>query len=193
MSTEVKVPTLGESVSEATIGQWLKQPGETVALDEPIASLETDKVAIEVNAPVAGVLSQQLAAVGDTVTVSAIIAVIEEGAAGAAAPKAAAPAAAAPAPVAAPVTAAPAAGESTDPAVLSPAVRRAVLEYGIDPATIKGTGKDGRITKEDVVAAAQTKAASGAPTVPAAVAAPANERREERAGKCRSAHHLQRR
>jgi 2-oxoglutarate dehydrogenase E2 component (dihydrolipoamide succinyltransferase) len=93
MSTEVKVPTLGESVSEATIGQWLKQPGETVALDEPIASLETDKVAIEVNAPVAGVLSQQLAAVGDTVTVSAIIAVIEEGAAGAA-PKAAAPAAA---------------------------------------------------------------------------------------------------
>ncbi|WCT76101.1 2-oxoglutarate dehydrogenase complex dihydrolipoyllysine-residue succinyltransferase [Novosphingobium humi] len=181
MSTEVKVPTLGESVSEATIGQWLKQPGETVALDEPIASLETDKVAIEVNAPVAGVLSQQLAAVGDTVTVSAIIAVIEEGAAGAAAPKAAAPAAAAPAPVAAaPVAAAPAAGESTDPAVLSPAVRRAVLEYGIDPATIKGTGKDGRITKEDVVAAAQTKAASGAPTVPAAVAAPANERREER-------------
>ncbi|WJS97435.1 2-oxoglutarate dehydrogenase complex dihydrolipoyllysine-residue succinyltransferase [Novosphingobium humi] len=181
MSTEVKVPTLGESVSEATIGQWLKQPGETVALDEPIASLETDKVAIEVNAPVAGVLSQQLAAVGDTVTVSAIIAVIEEGAAGAAAPKAAAPAAAAPAPVAAaPVAAAPAAGESTDPAVLSPAVRRAVLEYGIDPATIKGTGKDGRITKEDVVAAAQSKAASGAPTVPAAVAAPANERREER-------------
>ncbi|MBB3955829.1 2-oxoglutarate dehydrogenase complex dihydrolipoyllysine-residue succinyltransferase [Novosphingobium sediminicola] len=178
MSTEVKVPTLGESVSEATIGQWLKQPGEAVALDEPIASLETDKVAIEVNSPVAGVLSQQLAAVGDTVTVSAIIAVIEEGAAGAAAPKAAAPVAAAAAP--APVAAAPAAAESNDPAVLSPAVRRAVLEYGIDPATIKGTGKDGRITKEDVVAAAQTKAASGAPTVPAAVAAPANERREER-------------
>ncbi|WDF71013.1 2-oxoglutarate dehydrogenase complex dihydrolipoyllysine-residue succinyltransferase [Novosphingobium sp. KACC 22771] len=178
MSTEVKVPTLGESVSEATIGQWLKQPGEAVALDEPIASLETDKVAIEVNAPVAGVLGQQLAAVGDTVTVSAIIAVIEEGAAAAAAPKAAAPVAAAVAP--APVVAAPAAAESSDPAVLSPAVRRAVLEYGIDPATIKGTGKDGRITKEDVVAAAQTKAASGAPTVPAAVAAPANERREER-------------
>ena len=180
MSTEVKVPTLGESVSEATIGQWLKQPGEAVALDEPIASLETDKVAIEVNAPVAGVLSQHLAAVGDTVTVSAIIAVIEEGAAGAAAPKAAAPAAA-PAPVAAaPVAAAPAAGESSDPAVLSPAVRRAVLEYGIDPATIKGTGKDGRITKEDVVAAAQAKAATGAPVVPATVAAPVNERREER-------------
>jgi len=177
MSTEVKVPTLGESVSEATIGQWLKQPGEAVALDEPIASLETDKVAIEVNSPVAGVLSQQLAAVGDTVTVSAIIAVIEEGAAGAA-PKAAAPVAVAAAP--APVAAAPVAGESSDPAVLSPAVRRAVLEYGIDPATIKGTGKDGRITKEDVVAAAQTKAASGAPTVPAAVAAPVNERREER-------------
>ncbi|HZV11504.1 MAG TPA: biotin/lipoyl-containing protein, partial [Novosphingobium sp.] len=66
MSTEVKVPTLGESVSEATIGQWLKQPGEAVALDEPIASLETDKVAIEVNAPVAGVLTAQLAEVGAT-------------------------------------------------------------------------------------------------------------------------------
>ncbi len=182
MSTEVKVPTLGESVSEATIGQWLKQPGEAVALDEPIASLETDKVAIEVNAPVAGVLSQQLAAVGDTVTVDAIIAVIEAGAAGAA-PKAAAPAAA-PAPASAaapaPVAAAPAAGESTDPAVLSPAVRRAVLEYGIDPATIKGTGKDGRITKEDVVAAAQAKGASPAPVAAAPVAAPANDRREER-------------
>ncbi|HZU63242.1 MAG TPA: 2-oxoglutarate dehydrogenase complex dihydrolipoyllysine-residue succinyltransferase [Novosphingobium sp.] len=177
MSTEVKVPTLGESVSEATIGQWLKQPGEAVALDEPIASLETDKVAIEVNAPVAGVLTAQLAEVGATVTVSAIIATIEAGAA-AAAPAAkpaaapAAPAAVAPVPVAA-------AAEATDPAVLSPAVRRAVLEYGIDPSTVKGTGKDGRITKEDVIAAAANKAAS--PAAAASVpAAPANERREER-------------
>ena len=83
MTTEVKVPTLGESVSEATIGQWLKAPGEAVALDEPIASLETDKVAIEVNAPVAGVMGQQLAAVGDTVTVGAIIATLEAGGAAA--------------------------------------------------------------------------------------------------------------
>ena len=174
MTTEVKVPTLGESVSEATIGQWLKQPGEAVALDEPIASLETDKVAIEVNATVAGVMGQQLAAVGDTVTVGAVIATLEAGGA-AAAPAAAKPATAAPAPVAA----APAAAESSDPAVLSPAVRRAVLEYGIDPSTIKGTGKDGRITKEDVVAAAASQPKGAAP-VAAAVAAPANDRREER-------------
>ncbi|HWW58217.1 MAG TPA: biotin/lipoyl-containing protein, partial [Sphingopyxis sp.] len=94
MSTEVKVPTLGESVTEATIGEWLKKPGEAVALDEPIASLETDKVAVEVPSPVAGVMGQQLAAVGDTVNVGAAIATIEAGGA-AAAP---APAAAAPAP-----------------------------------------------------------------------------------------------
>ena len=76
MSTEVKVPTLGESVTEATIGEWLKKPGEAVALDEPIASLETDKVAVEVPSPVAGVMGQQLAAVGDTVNVGATIATV---------------------------------------------------------------------------------------------------------------------
>lgn len=181
MSTEVKVPTLGESVSEATIGQWLKKPGETVALDEPIASLETDKVAIDVPAPVAGVLGAQLFPEGATVTVSAVIATIEAaGSAGAAAPAAAAPAPAAAAPVTPVAPAASAPVENTDPAVLSPSVRRAVLEYGIDPATIKGTGKDGRITKEDVVAAAQAKPVSAAPAVSAPVAAPGNERREER-------------
>jgi len=183
MSSEVKVPTLGESVSEATIGQWLKQPGEAVALDEPIASLETDKVAIEVNSPVAGILSAQLVPAGETVTVGAVIATIEEGATAAAKPAApaAAPKAAAPAPVAAAAPVAPSepAAESSDPAVLSPAVRRAVLEYGIDPATIKGTGKDGRITKEDVIAAAAAKPAS-APVAAAPAAAPANARREER-------------
>jgi len=199
MSTEVKVPTLGESVSEATIGQWLKQPGEAVAADEPIASLETDKVAIDVMAPHAGVLGQQLAKEGETVTVGALIATIEEGSGAPAAPKAAAPAPApapaapapaapAPAPAAAPSPApapAPAADDASGgAAVLSPAVRRAVLEYGIDPATIKGSGKDGRITKDDVVAAAQAKAASPAPAVsaPAAApsAAPAAGRNEER-------------
>jgi len=175
MSTEVKVPVLGESVSEATIGQWLKQPGEAVALDEPIASLETDKVAIEVNAPAAGVLGQHLAAVGDTVVVGALIATIEAG--GAAVTAAPAPAAATPA---APVAPAEAATESADPAVLSPAVRRAVLEYGIDPATIKGTGKDGRITKEDVVAAAQAKPVSPAASVSVPATVAVNDRREER-------------
>lgn len=176
MSTEVKVPTLGESVAEATIGEWLKQPGEAVAMDEPIASLETDKVAVEVTAPVAGVMGQYLAQVGDNVSVGAVIATIEAGSGAAAAPAAAAPAAAAPAVMPTAATPAPAA---SDAAVLSPAVRRAVLKHGIDPATVKGTGKDGRLTKEDVVAAAQAKTAAPAPA-PTPAAAPAGGRGEER-------------
>jgi 2-oxoglutarate dehydrogenase E2 component (dihydrolipoamide succinyltransferase) len=187
MSTEVKVPTLGESVTEATIGEWLKKPGEAVALDEPIASLETDKVAVEVPSPVAGVMGQQLAAVGDTVNVGAAIATIEAGGA-AAVPAAAAPApapaakaeAAAPAPAA---TAAPA-GESVDTVTtMSPAVRRLVLEHGVDPTKIQGSGKDGRLTKEDVLAAANNApAAAPAPAVVAAapVASGAPGRHEER-------------
>ena len=180
MSIEVKVPTLGESVSEATVGQWLKQPGEAVALDEPIASLETDKVAVDVPAPAAGVMGAHLVKEGDTVSVGALLATIE---AAGSAPVAAAPAAAAPA--AAPAAAAPAApaAADADAAALSPAVRRAVLEHGIDPSTVKGTGKDGRLTKEDVLAAAQAKAAAPAPaavSAPAAAAAPAAGRNEER-------------
>jgi 2-oxoglutarate dehydrogenase E2 component (dihydrolipoamide succinyltransferase) len=202
MSSEVKVPTLGESVSEATIGQWLKQPGEAVAADEPIASLETDKVAIDVMAPQAGVMGQQLAKEGDTVVVGALIATIEDGSGTAAAPKAAASPAPAPSPAPSPAPAAasapaqtagqqaPASGSApaqddvgSGAAVLSPAVRRAVLEYGIDPSKVKGTGKDGRITKDDVLAAAQAKSAQAAPSVSAPAApAPAStgERREER-------------
>jgi 2-oxoglutarate dehydrogenase E2 component (dihydrolipoamide succinyltransferase) len=186
MSIEVKVPTLGESVSEATVGQWLKKPGEAVALDEPIVSLETDKVAVEVPAPAAGVLGALVANEGDTVNVGALLALIEDSvaAAGAQAP---APRTEAPVPSAsaseAPA-AAPAAAPSGDAAALSPAVRRAVLEYGIDPSTVKGTGKDGRLTKEDVMAAAAAKQASPAPAVsapaaaaPAAVAGGRNEER----------------
>jgi len=195
MTIEVKVPTLGESVTEATIGQWLKQPGEPVKLDEPIASLETDKVAIEVNAPAAGTMGQQLFAAGANVSVGALLATIEDSVvpAGAQAPTLrtepapAAPAAPAAAPVPAAPAAAPAAAPTGEAIALSPAVRRAVLEYGIDPATVKATGKDGRLTKEDVIAAAQAKAASPAPAVSApaaaaaaATAAPAGERREER-------------
>ncbi len=181
MSTEVKVPTLGESVAEATIGEWLKKPGEAVALDEPIASLETDKVAVEVPSPVAGVMGQYQAQVGDNVAVGAVIATIEAGS-GAAAP---APAAAAPAPAPAPAPAAAAAAPAgDDAAALSPAVRRAVLEHGIDPASVKGTGKDGRITKEDVLAAAAAKSAAPAPAAaaaaPAAAPATAGDRGEER-------------
>ena len=86
MATDVKVPTLGESITEATIGQWLKKPGDTVALDEPIASLETDKVSVEVPSPVAGTLAEQLFGEGDTVEVGAIIARVGEGGAAAATP-----------------------------------------------------------------------------------------------------------
>ncbi len=189
MSTEVKVPVLGESVAEATIGEWLKQPGQAVALDEPIASLETDKVAIEVTATVAGVMGQQLAKVGDNVAVGAVIATIEDGSPAAGAEpvaerkdaEPALPADTKPAPEA--VLAKTAASDAATS--LSPAVRRAVLEAGIDPATIKGTGKDGRLTKEDVVAAAQAKSAKSAPVAAAAAApapasAPTGERGEER-------------
>lgn len=177
MSTEVKVPTLGESVAEATIGEWLKQPGEPVALDEPIASLETDKVAVEVPSPVAGVMGQHLAKVGDNVSVGAVIATVEDGVAGAAP---IAERTEAPVPPASDSTAP---KDTTDAAVLSPAVRRAVLEHGVDPTAIKGTGKDGRLTKEDVLAAAAAKSAAPAPAVTAAPApAPvaAGDRGEER-------------
>jgi len=178
MSTEVKVPTLGESVTEATIGEWLKKPGEAVAVDEPIASLETDKVAVEVPSPVAGVMGQQVVAVGDTVNVGAVIATIEAGDGKAAAPASApAPAPAAKAETAAPApaaTAAPAAAEESVDTVttMSPAVRRLVLEHGVDPTKIKGSGKDGRLTKEDVLAAANA-APEAAPAPAAAAPAPA--------------------
>ena len=177
MASEVKVPTLGESVTEATVGQWLKQPGEAVALDEPICSLETDKVAVDVPSPVAGVMGQQLVKEGDTVEVGAVIGVIEDAGAGTAAAAPAKAAAAAPAPATA--EAAPAGDAPT----LSPAVRRAVLEHGIDPTKVVGTGKDGRITKEDVVEAAKkagdTPAAAATGAAPAA-AASGPARQEER-------------
>ena len=165
MSTEVKVPTLGESVTEATIGEWLKQPGDAVAVDEPIASLETDKVAVEVPSPVAGVMGQQVAAVGDTVNVGAVIAVIEAGAGKAAAPAAKAEAAA-------PAPAATAEEHGDGVTTLSPAVRRLVLEHGVDPTKIKGSGKDGRLTKEDVLAAASAAPDAAAPAATPAAAAP---------------------
>ena len=199
MATEVKVPTLGESITEATLGAWLKQPGEPVGADEAIASLETDKVAVEVPSPIAGTMGSQSVKEGDTVSVGAVIAMIEAGA-GAAAQPPQSPAAkeAAPAPaVIAPLTPEPAvkpelagsAPSADDNRTLSPAVRRAVLEHGLDPTAIKGTGKDGRLTKDDVLAAAQSVSAK-APSAPAApppsAAAPApaapdvDGRKEER-------------
>jgi 2-oxoglutarate dehydrogenase E2 component (dihydrolipoamide succinyltransferase) len=178
MATEVKVPVLGESVTEATVGQWLKKPGEAVALDEPICSLETDKVAVDVPSPVAGVMGQQLVKEGDTVNVGALIAMIEEGGAAAASPAPAAASAPAAAPAAAaPVPAASApADEDGGNLTLSPAVRRLVLEHGLDPSKIKGSGKDGRLTKDDVmaaVAAGTAKAAAATPAAAPAASAPA--------------------
>ena len=191
MATEVKVPTLGESVSEATIGEWLKQPGDAVKVDEPIASLETDKVAVEVPSPVSGTLGEHKVKVGDTVEVGAVIATIEDGVAAGESTSVE------------PRDEAPPQEEAIDEELealpgdagsdeihMSPAVRRAVIEHGVDPTTIKGSGKDGRLTKEDVLAAAQAKKAAPAPSTsapapapspaPSPAPAPSGERREER-------------
>ena len=195
MATEITVPALGESVTEGSIGEWLKQPGDAVAADEPICSLETDKVAIDVPSPDAGVMSEHRAAVGDTVEVGAVIAIIEAGATGAAT-KGEEPARAQQMRAegkderASQTREVGAGADSTGGAqTLSPAVRRAVLEHGVDPSTIKGTGKDGRLTKEDVIAAAQLKKDGPKGDTPAPAPAPASatpapaasgERREER-------------
>ncbi|MFZ5608079.1 MAG: 2-oxoglutarate dehydrogenase complex dihydrolipoyllysine-residue succinyltransferase [Pseudomonadota bacterium] len=167
MATEIKVPQLGESITEATIGKWLKAVGEAVALDEPVAELETDKVAMEVNAPAAGVLREIIAQEGDTVEIGALIGTIDEaGGAGMTPPSTK------PAPAAA--KQAKAADEAGDKS-LSPAVRKLIAEHGLDPAAIAGTGKDGRLLKADVLAAAEnakTKPASSAKAKPAPGAKP---------------------
>lgn len=184
MATEVKVPTLGESVTEATVGQWLKKSGEAVKADEPIVSLETDKVAVDVPAPVAGTLGDIIAKEGDTVNVGALLAMINEGAAAAAAPSASPAAAPAAKAESAPAMSAPAEEDEGGSLTLSPAVRRLVLEHGLDPSAIKGTGKDGRLTKDDVMAAvaagtARASASAPAPT-PAAAPAAGPSRAQER-------------
>jgi 2-oxoglutarate dehydrogenase E2 component (dihydrolipoamide succinyltransferase) len=174
MATEIKVPVLGESITEATIGEWLKKPGEAVAADEPVASLETDKVSVEVPSPVAGVMGAYAAQVGDTVQVGAVIGTVEAGVVAAAAPS--------PTPAASPAPA-PAQEEPAGDLTLSPSVRRMVLEHGLDPTQIKGTGKDGRLTKEDVQAAIETAKArpvTPAPAVAAPAPAPTGGRKEER-------------
>jgi 2-oxoglutarate dehydrogenase E2 component (dihydrolipoamide succinyltransferase) len=167
MATDVAVPALGESITEGTLAQWLKKPGEAVAADEPLASLETDKVTVDVPSPVAGVLSETLVNEGDTVAVGAVIARIDEKAtAGAAAPSPAKevadsstnPAGAGENPQLRGTEHTPEpAGDEDQALTLSPAVRRAVLEHHVDPSKIKGTGKDGRLTKDDVLAAAEAQ------------------------------------
>src|ERR1700688_762470 len=162
--TEIRVPTLGESVTEATIGRWFKKAGDAVAVDEPLVELETDKVTIEVPAPSAGTLSEIMAKDGETVAVGALLGQINEGGAGAAAKPAAAPAKAAAPASPAPPPAAPAAAPKAPPAdvPLAPSVRKISAESGIDASTVAGSGKDGRVTKGDMLAAIE-KAAS-APT-----------------------------
>src|SRR5579863_1172050 len=151
MATEIKVPTLGESVTEATIARWLKQPGDSVAMDDPLVELETDKVTLEVNAPAAGTLTEVLAGEGANVAVGAVLGRIGEGGAVKAAPpaaaKPAAPAAAKPAPAPAASTPAPATNGGADLLARSgPAARKAAAETGVDVTKIQPTGKDGRVT-----------------------------------------------
>jgi 2-oxoglutarate dehydrogenase E2 component (dihydrolipoamide succinyltransferase) len=191
MATEVKVPTLGESITEATLGQWLKQPGEAVKADEPIASLETDKVAVDVPSPVDGVMGEHTAAEGDTVLVGATIAIVNAGGRASTSATPApenrtavgrAEAAAPPEPASAPAGGPTQGGDSMP---LSPSVRRAVIDNQVDPSTVQGSGKDGRLTKEDVVAAASARTEAKAPAqavapAPAAGASSAGDRREER-------------
>ncbi|HCF6385721.1 TPA: 2-oxoglutarate dehydrogenase complex dihydrolipoyllysine-residue succinyltransferase [Pseudomonas aeruginosa] len=169
MAIEIKAPTFPESVADGTVATWHKKPGEAVKRDELIVDIETDKVVIEVLAEADGVLAEIIKNEGDTVLSNELLGKLNEG--GAAAP--AAPAAAAPAAAPAAQAAAPAAAGGDD-AILSPAARKLAEEAGIDPNSIAGTGKGGRVTKEDVVAAVEAKKnAQAAPAKPAAPAAEA--------------------
>jgi 2-oxoglutarate dehydrogenase E2 component (dihydrolipoamide succinyltransferase) len=205
MATEIRVPTLGESVSEATIGKWFKKPGDAVKADEPLVELETDKVTLEVNAPSAGVLGEIVAKEGETVGVSALLGMISagDGKAAAPAPKAAAK------PDKDETAVAQAAGKTgaetvggaqqkaalvagdepikpaTKAADSGPAVSRLAAESGVDPSSVNASGKDGRVTKGDMLAAIATggqaaPAAAPAPVQVRAPSAPDDASREER-------------
>ncbi|MBX2856021.1 MAG: 2-oxoglutarate dehydrogenase complex dihydrolipoyllysine-residue succinyltransferase [Rhodobacteraceae bacterium] len=167
MSTEIRVPTLGESVTEATIATWFKKPGDSVAIDEMLCELETDKVTVEVPSPVAGVLKEIVAQEGDTVEVNALLANVEAGAAAAAAPAQPAASNGAPAPAAAaPVAAAPAPAARTD-VENAPSANKMMAEHGLSAAQVTGTGRDGRVMKGDVLAALSNGAAPAAEAKPA--------------------------
>src|SRR5215470_1262115 len=163
---DIRVPALGESVTEATIGKWFKKPGDPVVVDEPLVELETDKVTIEVPAPAAGVLADIAAKDGETVAVGALLGQIKEGAP--------APGKAPPAPTGRPdqktETTAPGGGEEPQADVkpagvapLAPSVRKMAAETGIDVATVSGSGKDGRVTKGDMMAAIERAASAPTP------------------------------
>ncbi len=192
--TEIRVPTLGESVTEATIGRWFKKPGDVVRADETLAELETDKVTLEVNAPAAGVLAEIVAKEGETVQPGALLGQIAPGGAGvAAAPSAPAPAAK-PAPAApaapAPAASAPAAPAAAPSAAMppSPAAAKIAAEKGIDVSQITGSGKRGQALKSDVIdlparapaAPAPAPAVEAPPPAPRAPAPQEDAAREER-------------
>jgi 2-oxoglutarate dehydrogenase E2 component (dihydrolipoamide succinyltransferase) len=162
MSTEIRVPTLGESVSEATIGKWFKKPGDAVKADEPLVELETDKVTLEVNAPASGTLSEIVAKDGETVGIGALLGMISAG--GAAAAPAPAAKAAAPAPTSVGSSSMPPAGSSSMPP--APAAARMMTETGV--SVTEGSGKRGQVLKEDVIRAA----AAPAPAAPRAASSP---------------------
>jgi 2-oxoglutarate dehydrogenase E2 component (dihydrolipoamide succinyltransferase) len=166
---EIRVPALGESVTEATIGKWFKKPGDAVAVDEPLVELETDKVTIEVPAPAAGVLADIAAKDGDTVAVGTLLGQIKERVAPAAkaAPAATSPTPSQPQP-APPLQAAPEAKSADAP--LAPSVRKLAAESGIDAASVAGTGKDGRVSKGDMLAAIERAAAQPTPVATPAAA-----------------------
>jgi 2-oxoglutarate dehydrogenase E2 component (dihydrolipoamide succinyltransferase) len=163
---EIRVPTLGESVTEATIGKWFKKPGDPVAVDEPLVELETDKVTIEVPAPAAGTLGDIAAKDGETVAVGALLGEVKEGAGALAKPAAKSPPAATPAPAPEekpkPAPAPPPKVSAAD-APLAPSVRKIAAESGMDPAKVEGSGKDGRVTKGDMMAAIERAAAQPTP------------------------------
>jgi 2-oxoglutarate dehydrogenase E2 component (dihydrolipoamide succinyltransferase) len=169
--TEIRVPTLGESVTEATIGKWFKKPGDPIAVDEPLVELETDKVTIEVPAPAAGVLADIAAKDGETVAVGALLGQIKDGAGAAPRTPATTPAAEKPASAPAPAAAPPAAPKSPPADTpLAPSVRRLAAETGLDAATVPGSGKDGRVTKSDMLAAIERAAAAPTPVAQTAAA-----------------------
>ncbi|HVM83669.1 MAG TPA: biotin/lipoyl-containing protein, partial [Candidatus Binatia bacterium] len=173
MTVQIVVPALGESVTEATVSKWMKNVGDAVKADEPLLELETDKVTQEVYAPSAGTLGEIKAEAGAVVPIGAVLGVISEGGAAAAAPAPKAAAAPAPAPTPPPAAPAPAVSTATGDDRNGPAVRKIAAESGINPAEIPATGKDGRVTKGDVIDFKANRPAAPAPAQPAAAAAPA--------------------
>jgi len=167
MATDIKVPALGESVTEATVGQWFKKPGEAVKVDEPLVELETDKVTVEVPSPVAGVLSDIMVQQGSTVGIGSVLGSIKEGAAATAQPAASPQPAPAPAKqpekAAAPAKPAPAAPPSGNGGMPpAPAARKMMEEKGLSAGDVQGSGRRGQVLKEDVAAAAAKPSAARA-------------------------------